>query len=183
MSSPPPTAPTPSANSPLAVSSVPPPSSRFVLPPPSSDLMLRLSAFLPQIKQANEQLEQDPEATAGAEPVTLVPVKAPKEARKPKREAKPEAAGAASDSDASNSSSGSSEDESDESDGESSEGEEIVLVNMGEDALPEGVDRLRPIVAPAEDEAADDGEGLEAGKLGLNAVPAGGKPAIVEMEQ
>ncbi|GAA5927425.1 uncharacterized protein JCM15063_005895 [Sporobolomyces koalae] len=40
----------------LEVPVLPPSSSRFVLPPPPSDLLNRLQAFLPQIKQANEQL-------------------------------------------------------------------------------------------------------------------------------
>lgn len=41
----------------LEVPTLPPPSSRFVLPPPPSDLLDRLRNFLPQIKSANEQLE------------------------------------------------------------------------------------------------------------------------------
>lgn len=186
MSSPPPT---------IEVPTLPPPSSRFVLPPPSSDLISRLSAFLPQIKQANEQLELDPSNhSTGAEPVTLVPVKAPKPTTKKARRAAAAAAGAtgevppsesASDSsDDSDSSESSSEDDSDEE--ESSEGEEIVLVNLGEDALPGGVERLRPIVAGPEEgleEGGEEGEGLEAGKLGLNKARAGGKPVIEEMEQ
>ncbi|GAA5963879.1 hypothetical protein JCM3765_004050 [Sporobolomyces pararoseus] len=42
----------------LDVPVLPPSGSRFVLPPPPSDLLNRLQAFLPQIKSANEQLEQ-----------------------------------------------------------------------------------------------------------------------------
>lgn len=62
MSTLPTTTPPPStaANTPateiLEVSVLPPPSSRFILPPPRSDLLDRLQAFLPQIKSANEQL-------------------------------------------------------------------------------------------------------------------------------
>ncbi|KAM0788918.1 hypothetical protein ACM66B_002997 [Microbotryomycetes sp. NB124-2] len=33
------------------------PASRFVLPPPSSDLLSRVQAFLPQMKAANDQLD------------------------------------------------------------------------------------------------------------------------------
>ncbi|TNY17858.1 hypothetical protein DMC30DRAFT_88751 [Rhodotorula diobovata] len=48
----------------LEVPTLPPPSSRFVLPPPPSDLLNRLQAFLPQIRDANAQL--DPSAADGA---------------------------------------------------------------------------------------------------------------------
>lgn len=39
-------------------------SSRFILPPPPSDLMARLQAFLPQIKQANEMLTENMQTDA-----------------------------------------------------------------------------------------------------------------------
>lgn len=57
----------------LEVPSVPPPSSRFVLPPPPSALLDRLQAFLPQMKKANELLEQTQAAhpTPHEEGVTL----------------------------------------------------------------------------------------------------------------
>ncbi|BGP23915.1 hypothetical protein JCM10295v2_002816 [Rhodotorula toruloides] len=41
----------------LEIPTLPSPSSRFVLPPPPSDLLNRLQAFLPQIRDANAQLE------------------------------------------------------------------------------------------------------------------------------
>ncbi|BGP39144.1 hypothetical protein JCM10450v2_003098 [Rhodotorula kratochvilovae] len=41
----------------LEVPTLPPPSSRFVLPPPPSALLSRLQAFLPQIRDANAALE------------------------------------------------------------------------------------------------------------------------------
>ncbi|GAA6058826.1 hypothetical protein JCM10212_002770 [Sporobolomyces blumeae] len=44
----------------LEVPTLPPTSSRFVLPPPPSDLLNRLQAFLPQIRDANAQLEDTP---------------------------------------------------------------------------------------------------------------------------
>lgn len=43
------------------------PDSRFVLPPPPSDLMNRLQAFLPQMKAANEALAERMEAEGQAE--------------------------------------------------------------------------------------------------------------------
>ncbi|GAA5903758.1 hypothetical protein JCM5296_003916 [Sporobolomyces johnsonii] len=43
----------------LEVPALPPPSSRFVLPPPPSDLLNRLQAFLPQIRDANARLEEE----------------------------------------------------------------------------------------------------------------------------
>ena len=43
------------------------PSSRFVLPPPPSDLLNRLQAFLPQMKAANEQLADQMEDGEAAE--------------------------------------------------------------------------------------------------------------------
>ena len=57
----------------LEVPSVPPPSSRFVLPPPPSALLDRLQAFLPQMKKANELLEEEHAAngTPKEEGVTL----------------------------------------------------------------------------------------------------------------
>ncbi|GAA5884350.1 hypothetical protein JCM16303_003647 [Sporobolomyces ruberrimus] len=51
----------PSTNERLDVPFLPPSSSRFVLPPPPSDLLNRLQAFLPQIKSANEQLGEQGE--------------------------------------------------------------------------------------------------------------------------
>lgn len=85
----------------------------------------------------------------------------------------------------SDSSDDSDESSSDSSEEDDSEGEEIVLVNLGADALPDGVDRLQPIVAPPSEEEGEGegGEGLEAGKLGLNRVKEGGKPVIEEMDQ
>ncbi|BGP15158.1 hypothetical protein JCM10213_008702 [Rhodosporidiobolus nylandii] len=56
-----PSATTPAAsaqNERLEVPTLPPPSSRFVLPPPPSELLSRLQAFLPQIAQANALLER-----------------------------------------------------------------------------------------------------------------------------
>lgn len=47
------------------------PASRFVLPPPSSDLLARLQAFLPQIKSANEALFERMEEDGAEESVTL----------------------------------------------------------------------------------------------------------------
>ncbi|BGO98611.1 hypothetical protein RTBOTA2_003120 [Rhodotorula toruloides] len=41
----------------LEIPTLPSPSSRFVLPPPPSDLLNRLQAFLPQIRDANAELE------------------------------------------------------------------------------------------------------------------------------
>lgn len=55
----------------LEVPTVPPPSSRFVLPPPPSDLMNRLAAFLPQIRTANEMLVQGDRMEDEEEGVTL----------------------------------------------------------------------------------------------------------------
>lgn len=59
----------------LDVPTLPPPSSRFVLPPPPSDLLNRLQAFLPQIRDANALLEQQqaaqPEGTQIEEPVVM----------------------------------------------------------------------------------------------------------------
>ncbi|GAA5861272.1 hypothetical protein JCM3774_002249 [Rhodotorula dairenensis] len=59
----------------LDVPTLPPPSSRFVLPPPPSDLLNRLQAFLPQIRDANALLEQQqaaqPEGTPIEEPVVM----------------------------------------------------------------------------------------------------------------
>lgn len=55
----------------LEVPTVPPPSSRFVLPPPPSDLMNRLAAFLPQIRTANEMLAQGDRMEGEEEGVTL----------------------------------------------------------------------------------------------------------------
>lgn len=59
----------------LDVPTLPPPSSRFVLPPPPSDLLGRLQAFLPQIRDANAALEQQqaqrPEGVAVEEPVVM----------------------------------------------------------------------------------------------------------------
>jgi hypothetical protein len=43
------------------------PDSRFVLPPPPSDLMNRLQAFLPQMKAANDALAERMEAEGQAE--------------------------------------------------------------------------------------------------------------------
>ena len=63
------------ANERLDVPTLPPPSSRFVLPPPPSDLLNRLQAFLPQIRDANALLEQQqaaqPEGTQIEEPVVM----------------------------------------------------------------------------------------------------------------
>lgn len=63
------------ANERLDVPTLPPPSSRFVLPPPPSDLLNRLQAFLPQIRDANALLEQQqaaqPEGTQVEEPVVM----------------------------------------------------------------------------------------------------------------
>lgn len=63
------------ANERLDVPTLPPPSSRFVLPPPPSDLLNRLQAFLPQIRDANAILEQQqatqPEGAAVEEPVVM----------------------------------------------------------------------------------------------------------------
>lgn len=42
----------------LQIPSLPSPHSRFVLPPPPSELLSRLEAFLPKLKQANEQLAE-----------------------------------------------------------------------------------------------------------------------------
>ncbi|GAA5897110.1 hypothetical protein JCM6882_001794 [Rhodosporidiobolus microsporus] len=64
-SSKPPHPPTP--NERLEIPTLPPPSSRFVLPPPPSDLLNRLQAFLPQIRDANAMLEaRGPRADGGA---------------------------------------------------------------------------------------------------------------------
>ena len=65
------TSPVPSANERLDVPVLPPSSSRFVLPPPPSDLLNRLQAFLPQIKTANEQLEQGGEQGEVEEAVVM----------------------------------------------------------------------------------------------------------------
>jgi len=70
-SSPSSTSPPPSANERLDVPVLPPSSSRFVLPPPPSDLLNRLQAFLPQIKNANEQLEQGGEQGEVEEAVVM----------------------------------------------------------------------------------------------------------------
>ncbi|GAA5987140.1 hypothetical protein JCM10908_001046 [Rhodotorula pacifica] len=63
------------ANERLDVPTLPPPSSRFVLPPPPSDLLNRLQAFLPQIRDANALLEQQqaaqPEGVQVEEPVVM----------------------------------------------------------------------------------------------------------------
>lgn len=53
-----PTTATPTPNERLDVPTLPPPSSRFVLPPPPSDLLNRLQAFLPQIRDANAMLAE-----------------------------------------------------------------------------------------------------------------------------
>lgn len=58
-------------SNPLEVPSAPPPNSRFILPPPPSALLNRLQQFLPQIKQANEQLVEAPPAEGEEEGVTL----------------------------------------------------------------------------------------------------------------
>jgi hypothetical protein len=57
----------------LECSALPPSTSRFILPQPPSELLSRLQAFLPQIKQANEALmELDPaDASMAEEPVSL----------------------------------------------------------------------------------------------------------------
>ncbi|GAA5823466.1 hypothetical protein JCM11251_000642 [Rhodosporidiobolus azoricus] len=51
----------------LEVPTLPPPSSRFVLPPPPSDLLNRLQAFLPQIRDANAMLAERPPTGEGEE--------------------------------------------------------------------------------------------------------------------
>lgn len=62
------TSPTPNSPSEvLEVPILPPPNSRFILPPPKSDLLNRLQAFLPQIKSANELLESRPPLVEGEE--------------------------------------------------------------------------------------------------------------------
>ncbi|BGP31272.1 hypothetical protein JCM10296v2_003036 [Rhodotorula toruloides] len=57
MSSPPSPDSTAQASQRLEIPTLPSPSSRFVLPPPPSDLLSRLQAFLPQIRDANAELE------------------------------------------------------------------------------------------------------------------------------
>ncbi|GAA5977634.1 hypothetical protein JCM5350_002301 [Sporobolomyces pararoseus] len=56
----------------LDVPVLPPSGSRFVLPPPPSDLLNRLQAFLPQIKSANEQLEQQGTRAEGEEEAVVM---------------------------------------------------------------------------------------------------------------
>ncbi|KAM0746340.1 hypothetical protein T439DRAFT_329791 [Meredithblackwellia eburnea MCA 4105] len=53
-------------------SQLPPPSSAFILPPPRSDLLDRIQAFLPQIKQANEKLAEEGTKPAGEEEVVVL---------------------------------------------------------------------------------------------------------------
>ncbi|GAA5854075.1 hypothetical protein JCM9279_004373 [Rhodotorula babjevae] len=60
----PPTPPTQPAPERLEIPTLPPPSSRFVLPPPPSALLDRLQAFLPQIRDANAHLEPPAPGTA-----------------------------------------------------------------------------------------------------------------------
>ncbi|GAA5916388.1 uncharacterized protein JCM6883_000627 [Sporobolomyces salmoneus] len=71
-SSPSNSAPQPASNERLDVPVLPPSSSRFVLPPPPSDLLNRLQAFLPQIKSANEQLEQEGTGVEGGEEAVVM---------------------------------------------------------------------------------------------------------------
>ncbi|GAA5860496.1 hypothetical protein JCM8547_000322 [Rhodosporidiobolus lusitaniae] len=49
----------------LEIPTLPPPSSRFVLPPPPSDVLNRLQAFLPQIREANAMLDARPPRAEG----------------------------------------------------------------------------------------------------------------------
>ncbi|GAA5970596.1 hypothetical protein JCM11641_007364 [Rhodosporidiobolus odoratus] len=68
--SPPPTA--PAQNERLEIPTLPPPSSRFVLPPPPSDLLSRIQAFLPQIRDANAMLDtQDGDEEGREEAVVM----------------------------------------------------------------------------------------------------------------
>jgi len=113
----------------LDVPVLPPSGSRFVLPPPPSDLLNRLQAFLPQIKSANEQLEQQQQDTnveAEEEAVVMEEL--------------------SSDSDEEETSS--DEDSSDESevgDEEKEEGEEAEETTMQDETEPGTMDRLMDI--------------------------------------
>ncbi|GAA5994262.1 uncharacterized protein JCM10292_001964 [Rhodotorula paludigena] len=55
----------------LDVPQLPPPSSRFVLPPPPSDLLNRLQAFLPRIRDANALLNEQERAEGAEEAVVM----------------------------------------------------------------------------------------------------------------
>ncbi|KPV77490.1 uncharacterized protein RHOBADRAFT_51336 [Rhodotorula graminis WP1] len=56
----------------LEVPTLPPPSSRFVLPPPPSALLDRLQAFLPQIRDANAHLDPPQPGTASPDEAVVV---------------------------------------------------------------------------------------------------------------
>ncbi|GAA5919447.1 hypothetical protein JCM1841_002399 [Sporobolomyces salmonicolor] len=106
----------------LEVPALPPPSSRFVLPPPPSDLLSRLQAFLPQIRDANARLEEENADLDGDHREEAVVM---------------EEFSSSSDSDDSSSDESSDDDRSDEEASSRTEGEAQVE-RMQEDAQAEG---------------------------------------------
>ncbi|KAL8290119.1 hypothetical protein RQP46_003058 [Phenoliferia psychrophenolica] len=96
-----------------------PPSSAFFLPPPTSDLMDRLQAFLPKLKSANEELAKQERPADEEESVVLEEV-------------------SSSEDDSDDSDDSSDDDSSDEDAGEGDE---------SEDGGQAPLDRLRDIAA------------------------------------
>ncbi|GAA5894589.1 hypothetical protein JCM8208_006280 [Rhodotorula glutinis] len=144
----PPKQPQPPAPERLEVPTLPPPSSRFVLPPPPSALLDRLQAFLPQIRDANAQLDPPQPGTAPGEEAVVM------------EEITDDSDDSSTDDDSSSSSSDDDDDDSDEAD---SEGREV---GAQQQQGGRAVEQVSPAAV-----AEDDGAGSLARLLDISARP------------
>jgi len=154
----PPTQPTQPAPERLEVPTLPPPSSRFVLPPPPSALLDRLQAFLPQIRDANAHLDPPaPGAAPGDEAVVMEEITD------------------SSDDDSSTDDSSSSSSDSDDNDEASSQGGEASAAQQQGDGA---VDQVSPAAG-----AEDDRAGTLAHLLDISARPTVVRSKLLVQEE